>query len=139
MTEDAPPVEADDLAGLAVDFLDALLSSADVTTIGVNNWWDRATAALSTALAAASGYGEAVTIAAGKLQIGVISPLSAGRLRDLQALIGPVFETWRSETERDLVYIVALTRLKRAERGKTARAAAADQDTPTRDAEEALF
>lgn len=138
MTENAPP-EGRNLTGLAVDFLDALLSSADVNVIGVTNWWDRATAALSTALAAASGYGEAVTIAAGKLQIGVISPQSAARLRDLQREIEPVYETWRAETERDLVYVVALTRLKRAERTKTRKISGEMHPEDARDTEEALF
>lgn len=109
---DAPP----DLTGLAVDWLDAILASADVETIGVTHWWSRATSALAAACASADTFGHAVTIAAGKLQVDVLSQASARELQRLGALIDPLWETWRIETERDAVYVVALTRLKRQAR-----------------------
>lgn len=137
--QDAAP----DLAALAVDWLDAILASADVDLIGVGNWWPRATSALATACATAAGYGEAVTLAAGKLQIHVISRDSAQRLAALERRIAPVFERWRDETERDAVYIVALTRLKRQSRPGRSRAAhpapPAAVPAQTTDDEEPLF
>jgi len=124
-----------DLPDLAVRWLDALLSSASVDTIGVTNWWPRATAALVTAAATADTYGHAVSVACRKLQIDVLSKESAKTLADLQPSIGTVFTEWRQIAERDAEYLVALTRLHRDARKPSRKTSPVKPVT----AEEAMF
>ena len=117
----ATVTEIDDgaLADLAVDLLDAILSAADVDTIGVSNWWDRATNALLTGAATGTCVREVVTRMAGKLQITSAFPerVTATIVRVGDALADPeVFGRWRRIAERDAVYIAALVRLRRSER-----------------------
>lgn len=121
-----------DLTDLTVRWLDAILSSASVDTIGVTNWWPRATAALTTAAATADTYGHAVTVACHKLQIDVLAKDSAKTLADLEPQITPHLGEWRQTCERDAVYLVALTRIHRDKRKKTSPAKPASR-------EEAMF
>ena len=104
-----------DLSLATVDWLSALLDSADTDVIGVANWWPRATSALQTAATAAT-YGQAVTTACRKLQIDVLSPRSAQALTAAEAVVGADLEAWRRIVEAEAVYIVALTRIARTSR-----------------------
>ena len=108
----------DALADLAVDFLDAMLSSADVSVIGVTHWWDRAKSALETGCAVGDGIRAVTARVAKKLQIETLSrdtseqiAVIAGALTD-RAL----FERWRYLAARDAVYVTAMVRLRRDER-----------------------
>lgn len=115
-----------DLPELAVRFLDALLDSASVDLIGVANWWLRATSALRVA-ASAQSYGHAVSAAAGKLQIDVLSAGSSKALAGLEASIAPEFGQWCAVADREAEYVVALARLARSSRS-AARKAARDEE-----------
>jgi len=121
---DAPPRP---LIDLTVEWLDALLSSASTDTIGVTNWWPRATSALITAAATADSYAHAVSVACRKLQIDVLSPGSAKTLAGLEPQISPRLTEWQTLAEQDAEYLVALTRLRR----KAAAAARKSTKSPT--------
>lgn len=136
------------LPDVTVDWLDAVLTSASVDTIGVTNWWPRATNALATAAATADTYGHAVALACGKLQIDVLSTASARTLAALEVEIGPRLAEWRTVAEREAEYIVALTRLRRQSKSAMRKEAAkAPQPAgrsvapavPAATAEEAMF
>lgn len=119
------PLTDDQLADLAVDLLDAMLSAADVATIGVADWWDRATHALRTGAAAGTCVRTVVTRMADKLQVETLPERAAVEV----ARIGPLladpatFARWRRLTERDAVYVAAMCRLRRADRTETRKAA----------------
>lgn len=110
----APP----DWTDTTVTLLSALLDSADVTTIGVSHWWDRATSALTTAAAGGSDAAHAVEIACRKLQIETLSAPSARTVVQLVPLIDQGFEDWAATVAREAVYLVALTRVTRDEARK---------------------
>jgi hypothetical protein len=101
---------------LTVRFLDSLLSSASTDVIGVAHWWDRATSALRTAAARAGSYADAVSIACRKLQVDQLSEPSARALTALEPQIAPHLQAWKDLASRDAVYLVALTRVLRANR-----------------------
>lgn len=107
---------------LAVGFLDAILSCADVEIIGKTRWWDRARTALETGAATGTTYSEIVAKTCAKLQItwalGEQSSQTITRIGE--ALADPArLAAWRELCQRDAVYLVALTRVKRAERKST--------------------
>lgn len=104
-----------DLRRATVEWLSAVLDSAHVDTIGVSNWWDRATAALQTA-ATASSYGEAVSTAARKLQIDVYRDTSAATLARLETVIGADLPAWSEIVHAEAPYLVALVRIHRQAR-----------------------
>jgi hypothetical protein len=118
-------VTDDQLIDYAVDFLDAMLRSADVAVIGVNRWWDRAKTALETGCYAGSNVREVTTRVARKLQIDTLQIETAEQIDRLaQALRDPdLFARWRRLAARDAVFVAAMVRLRRDDR-KTARAAA---------------
>jgi len=134
---DTPPP---DLPALAVAWLDALLGSASVDTIGVTNWWPRATSALVTAAATADSYGHAVSTACRKLQIDVLSAHSAKALADLEPQIGPHLAQWQALAERDAEYLVALTRVHRQAKSAARKTkSTVVPDAPAATAAEATF
>lgn len=109
------------LVDLAVAFLDTMLDSADVDTIGRTAWWDRARTALETGTATGTVFSEVVSAAARKLQIdGAFSQRTSIAINRLtQQLSDPrVFGDWRELCQRDAVYITALTRVLRGTRSK---------------------
>lgn len=115
----SPPTPSDlRLADLAVQALDAALSSASVDTIGVAHWWERATAALVCAAAAGSTWPRVCSTLAHKLQIDVYSDRDARALAATGAeLTDPaVLGRWCYLAQRDAPYIVAMTRILRADR-----------------------
>lgn len=107
-----------ELIQLAVTTLDAALSSASTDVIGATQWWDRATAALRTAAAAGYTWPRVVSTLARKLQIDTYSEHSARALDQVgRQLTDPsVLARWCYLAERDAHYVVAMTRLQRAER-----------------------
>lgn len=115
------PTDSPDLAAASVTWLTALLDSANVEIIGVSHWWPRATTALATAAETSESYGHAVDLAAGKLQINVLTAASARALAALEPVIGPRLAEWRTIARTEAVYIVALCRIARKARaaGKT--------------------
>lgn len=134
----APDVTDDDLAVVAEDFLDALLSAASVDVIGVANWWPRATSALTAAAARATCVREMVTVAAGKLQVDTLPEPPARAVARVEAMLADpvVFDRWRRIAERDAVYVAAMVRLRRADarQSKPSRTA-----KPTAVTEEPMF
>lgn len=113
MTTDSP-----DLRKATVKWLNAILDSASTDTIGVSNWWPRATAALETA-ATASTYGEAVTIACRKLQIESLLVKSSEPLASLESSIGANLDDWQQLVSAEAPYLIALTRITRKTRKET--------------------
>lgn len=112
----ADPMALDDLA---VRFLDTMLTSADVDTIGRMYWWDRARTALETAAATGTRFSEVVSACARKLQItGALGATTSAEIARLtRHLDDPaVFAAWRDLAQSDAVYITALTRIRRTER-----------------------
>lgn len=107
------------LQDATVTWLSALLDSASVDTIGVTNWWDRATSALATA-ATATTYGEATTTAARKLQIDTLTARTAETITQLEPLITADYPAWQHLAASETPYLIALTRITRqANRTKT--------------------
>lgn len=105
-----------DLTNASVELVNALLDSADVHTIGVPNWWPRATTALETAAAGAESAAHAVTIASRKLQIDTLSKESAVTVARVAPIIDADYQAWVQTVAREAVYIVALARVAREER-----------------------
>jgi hypothetical protein len=127
-TDTEPPVLTDDdLAVLAEDLLDAILRDADTDTIGVSNWWPRATSALTAGASRGDCVRTVATCMAAKLQITTAFRVDvaaevdriAKTLRD-QA----VFARWRGIAERDAVFIAGMVRLRRQDRTEQRKAAA---------------
>lgn len=128
-----PPDTPDDvLAGVAETFLDAMLSSADVSVIGVSSWWDRATSALETGCAVGDGVRAVTARVAKKLQVGVLSRETAAVVdRVAVQLTDPaVFARWRYLAARDAVYVAAMVRLRRDERSAQYKARSTKQAKP---------
>lgn len=112
------PLSDADLADLAVQALDAVLSSASVDVIGVSHWWDRATAALTTAAAAGVSWPRVCSTMARKLQIDAYAERDARTLTGIGAQLADpgVLARWCYLAERDTPYIVAMARIRRADR-----------------------
>lgn len=100
------------LQDATVTWLSALLDSASVDTIGVKNWWDRATAALATA-ATADTYGEATATAARKLQIDTLTARTAATVTQLETTITADYPAWQHLAATETPYLIALTRITR--------------------------
>lgn len=111
-----PSDEHQRLVDATVAWLDGLLDCASVDTIGVSNWWTRATSALQAA-ATADTIGAAVTTAARKLQIDTLvvpqPVLAAGQV------IAAHHAAWQALVETEGVYLVALVRVTRTGRRTT--------------------
>lgn len=99
----------------AVRLLDALLDSADVQTVGVSDWWDRARTALETAAAGAEDFAHLVSIGCRKLQIDSLNERASRTIADLGTALADRrrFEEFRGVAHRDAVYLTALTRVHR--------------------------
>lgn len=104
-------------------FIDAMLSSADVDTIGVTSWWDRAKTALETAAASSTSWPQCVSRAAKKLQIETLSPQSSQTIAELATVLDDpqTFAAWARLAARDAVYTVALVRAAREQRREQAK------------------
>lgn len=124
-TTSPPPLGDGELADLAVQALDAALSSASVDVIGVSSWWERATAALVAAGAAGSSWPRVCSTLARKLQIEAYSERDARALAGIGArLDDAALGRWCYLAQRDAPYLVAMCRIVRSDRaaarGKTA-------------------
>jgi hypothetical protein len=109
--------DLDDMDRITIDLLFALRDSlTDVSRLDF--WTGRATTALTTAAAGASTWAEAVTIAAHKLQIDVLTNGASETVARLGAELGD-FEAWSSHVDRNIVYIVALANTERDSRKPT--------------------
>lgn len=136
-----PPVEVGELDDIelyrmAEDFLDALLSAADVDTIGMSRWWDRAKAALETAAGSSDNWGQCVARAARKLQIEAPDERLSQAVTGLTAVLAnqAVYRRWARLAERDALYIAALVRERRSQR--RAKATTAKKPTTKKTTEE---
>lgn len=120
-TPTVPPLLSDaDLADHVVAALDAVLSSASVDMIGVSHWWDRATAALVSAAGAGSTWPRVVSTMCRKLQVGVLAERDARALDQLDAQLGDAqLGRWCYLAGRDAPYLVAMCRIRRADRAAT--------------------
>ena len=108
----------DDLAGLAVDLVLALMASASTDQIRPVDWWPRARAALETAAAASSGLRRMVSVMGRKLQIdGAMGERSAISVARMAETLAPpdIFARFRSLCQRDALFIVAAAQTRRAE------------------------
>lgn len=108
----------DTLAGVAETYLNALLDSADVDTIGVSNWWPRATTALQAAAASSSNLREMTSTATRKLQVETLSKTSAEKVKTVATTVEDpdVFRRFARIVERDALFIAAMVRLTRTEK-----------------------
>lgn len=136
-----PPPEAgelDDLAmyGMAEDFLDALLSAADVDTIGAIHWWERAKTALETAAAASDSWRQCAAKAAQKLQIEAPDERLSHTVATLAAALDntTTYRRWARLAERDALSITAMVRERRTARRRTAKPQNPKKETPARPA-----
>ncbi|APT92903.1 hypothetical protein CPHO_08395 [Corynebacterium phocae] len=73
-------------------------------------WADRATTAIAAAAAGAESFGQAVTIAAHKLQIDTLTAAASKRLKTVAETLEPNFQEWVTHVDKTLVYIVALAK-----------------------------
>lgn len=121
-----PPDVLDDaaLADLAVQTLDAALSSASVDTIGVASWWERATSALIAAAGAGSSWPRVCSTMARKLQIECFAERDARTLAALgERLADPgTLARWCYLAGRDAPYLVAMCRIVRSDRTEARKA-----------------
>lgn len=125
---DTLPLTDRQLGDHVVATLDAVLSCADVSTIGATHWWDRATSALKTAAGAGHSWPRVVSTLAGKLQVDVIQERHARTLAELGAQLDPAaLGRWCYLAGRDTPYLVAMCRIVRDDRRATKPARAAAQ------------
>lgn len=81
-------------------------------------WGGRVTTAIQAAAAGADTAGQAVTIAARKLQIDTITTAAAPVAKRAADIIDGDYQAWAQHVDRNLVYIVALANLDRDNRKK---------------------
>lgn len=116
----SPPIPPTDLElhRFAERFLDALLDSADVRTIGVARWWERAKTGLETAAASSTSWRQCVAKAGRKMQIDTYTASSAATIAALaEDLDDPAaFSRWRTLATRDALTITAMVRHQRTAR-----------------------
>lgn len=105
----------DVLADIAAVFLDAVLSSADVSVIGVASWWDRARTALETGCAVGDGVRQVAARVAKKLQVATFTGPSSRTVTTVAGLLTDPgdFARWRHVAARDAIYVTAVVRLMR--------------------------
>jgi hypothetical protein len=127
---------------LAVRLLDAVLDSADVDTVGVTHWWDRAQAALTTGAAAGVDWPSMVSATCRKMQVTyALRPSSAVTVAAVGAELAAepaLLPALRDHCRRNAVYVVALCRIGRQARQAETKAARAKK-TPAPAAEEIKF
>jgi len=93
--------------------------------IGVSHWWDRATSALVSAAAAGTYWPRVMSTLAAKLQIDTYGERDSRALLALGARLSDpaVLGRWSYIAQRDAPYIVAMCRIRRADRTATRTAA----------------
>lgn len=103
---------------MAEDFLDALLSAADVDAVGMTRWWERAKTALETAAAASDCWRQCAAKAAKKLQVEAPDERLSKTVAALaKHLDDPnIYQRWAQLAERDALSITALVRERRTAR-----------------------
>lgn len=99
----------------AVQFLDALLTSASTDVVSPKDWWPRATAAIEAAAGSAEDFGAFTAKAAKKMQVESYSGTSSATIANLTVTLGEptAFEEFRALCQRDAIYIAALVRAQR--------------------------
>lgn len=110
------------LDDITVDLIFALRDSLTDAGPSRLDFWTggRAATAIETAAAGATSWGQAVTTAARKLQIEVLSNTAATILTGHETEIDADYEAWAAHVARNIVYIVALANVARETR-KTPR------------------
>lgn len=135
------PLTADHLDDITVDLIFALRDSlTDVSRLDF--WAGRCTSAIQTAAAGASTFPEAVTIAARKLQIDVLTNDAAQAVTRIAKQIDGHMDEWVAHVGRNIVYIVALANVARDSRKKPSKKAdqiTASDYTSTLDTEKAPY
>lgn len=99
---------------VTVDLIFALRDSLTTVT-RLDFWQGRITSALETAAAGSESWEQAITTAARKLQIDTLTATSAKTVTGLAAL-NISYEQWAGQVARNIVYIVALANVERANR-----------------------
>jgi hypothetical protein len=123
-TPASTPAPDPDLMQLAVRFLDTMMSSADVETIGRTAWWGRARTALETGAATGTRFSEVVSTTARKLEItGALSASTSAEIVRLALdLDDPaVFAAWRELAQSDAIYVLAFVRMARTQRKENSK------------------
>lgn len=118
MTTSTPTAQQLDAA--TIDLIFALRDSlTDAGPSRLDFWAGRAASAVEAAAAGAATAGEAVTIAARKLQIETLTPFAAKAATQAAAVIDTDIEAWAGHVARNIVYIVALANVDRDNRKPT--------------------
>ena len=100
-----------------IDLIFALRDSlTDAGPSRLQFWAGRATSAIETAAAGSTTAGQAITMAARKLQIECFTNESSKAVKKIAALIDRDYEAWASHVAENLVYIVALANVARESR-----------------------
>jgi len=128
----------DELDAATIDLIFALRDSlTDDGPSRMDFWAGRAASAIETAAAGADSAGQAITIAARKLQIETLSASAAPVALRAGEVIDRDFQAWASHVARNIVYIVAVAYVAREARSKTKTAKTAE---PVRESvEEPMF
>lgn len=75
-------------------------------------WGGRCTTAIQTAAAGADNAAHAITIAARKLQIEVLTTEASKRASKAAAIIDMDYQKWETHIDQTLIYIVALAKIQ---------------------------
>lgn len=109
------PASPEALDQITIDLVFALRDSLTDAGPSRLDFWTggRAASAIETAAAGATSWGQAVTIAARKLQIETLTGPAATSVTSHQALVDADYEAWAGHVARNIVYIVALAYVAR--------------------------
>lgn len=103
----------DDLDTATIDLIFALRDSlTDDGPSRLDFWSGRVTTALEAAAAGADNAGQAITIAARKLQIETLASKPSAAAKKIAAVIDRDYPAWAQHVDRNAVYIVALARVE---------------------------
>lgn len=97
---------------ITIDLIFALRDSLGVVS-RLDFWSGRATTAIETAAAGSESMPQAITSAARKLQIDVLTNDASQAATRIAAQIDGHYEEWAAHVARNIVYIVALANVKR--------------------------
>lgn len=92
----------------ATELVRAMMRSVPPKTIRAIDWWERARNALEIAAMSSSSFSSLISEMGRKLQIVATRKVSGVIVADIDTLIGPHFEAFRSYCEREALYIIAM-------------------------------
>lgn len=112
-----------------IDLIFALRDSLGEVS-ALDFWQGRAHSAIQTGAAEASTAGHAISRAAQKLQIPVISPKVAPAIKSVTAVIDEDYDAWAEHVDRSLIQIIALASTERAARKTKTAETTTNEEVP---------